>query len=100
MAVKCTGEDRVLTAQVSGEVDHHGAREIMGELERNIETSLPRVLELDLGGRDLYGQLGHCRTAAGLPPSGRAGGRGTRAQRPPPGGPCPAAAGLDKLIRF
>lgn len=50
MAVKCTGEDRVLTAQVSGEVDHHGAREIMGELERNIETSLPRVLELDLGG--------------------------------------------------
>ena len=31
MAVKCTGEDRVLTAQVSGEVDHHGAREIMGE---------------------------------------------------------------------
>ena len=26
----------VLTAQVSGEVDHHGAREIMGELERNI----------------------------------------------------------------
>ena len=50
MAVKCTGEDRVLTAQVSGEVDHHGAREIMGELEQNIETSLPRVLELDLGG--------------------------------------------------
>ena len=42
MAVMCTGRDRVLRAEVSGEVDHHGAREIMGELERGIDRSEER----------------------------------------------------------
>ena len=50
MAVTCTGKNRVLRAAVSGEVDHHGAKEIMGELERGIDAALPRKLTLDLSG--------------------------------------------------
>ena len=50
MAVTCTGEDRALTLHLSGEVDHHGAREMMAELERCVDAALPRALTLDLGG--------------------------------------------------
>lgn len=50
MPVTVTGRGRELTACISGEVDHHGAREIMGELDREIDTALPRRLALDLSG--------------------------------------------------
>ena len=39
MAVTCTGE-----------VDHHGARAIMEELNRQIDLELPRELTIDLAG--------------------------------------------------
>ena len=50
MAVTCTGEGRVLRAALSGEVDHHGARAIMEELNRQIDLELPRELTIDLEG--------------------------------------------------
>ena len=50
MPVTCIGQDRTLRAAVSGEVDHHGARDIMAELYRQIDQVLPRELTLDLGG--------------------------------------------------
>ena len=50
MAVTCTEKDRCLTAQVSGELDHHEARAVMEELDRQIDNALPRELTLDLGG--------------------------------------------------
>lgn len=93
MAVKCTGEDRVLTAQVSGEVDHHGAREIMGELERNIETSLPRVLELDLGGVTFMDSSGIAVLLRAYRRLGALGGE-VRVHNVPPRRPCPAGGGV------
>lgn len=48
MPVICSEENRTLTAEVSGELDHHRAREIMEELDRRIDAALPRVLTLDL----------------------------------------------------
>ena len=51
MPVTCKEEDRRLTAAVAGELDHHGAREVMEELDRQIDITLPRELTLDL--RDL-----------------------------------------------
>lgn len=39
-----------LTITLSGEIDHHGARAMMGELEEAIATLLPRNLTLDLSG--------------------------------------------------
>ena len=50
MPVTVTANGRDLTARISGEVDHHGAREIMEELDREIDAALPRHLALDLSG--------------------------------------------------
>ena len=50
MAVMCEEENRCLTAAVSGELDHHRAKEVMEELDRRIDAALPRELTLDLGG--------------------------------------------------
>ena len=50
MPVTVTGSGRELTARISGEVDHHGAREIMEELDREIDAALPGRLALDLSG--------------------------------------------------
>ena len=50
MPVNCTEEERRLTAAVTGELDHHGAKAVMEELDRRIDAALPRELTLDLGG--------------------------------------------------
>ncbi len=50
MPLTCTEEDRRLTAFVSGELDHHRARAVMEELDRQIGAAMPRELTLDLGG--------------------------------------------------
>lgn len=39
-----------LTVTLTGEIDHHGARAMMAELEETISTLLPRSLTLDLSG--------------------------------------------------
>ena len=39
-----------LTVTLTGEIDHHGARAMMAELEETISTLLPRNLTLDLSG--------------------------------------------------
>lgn len=48
MAVTCSEKDRCLRASISGELDHHRAREIMEELDQRIDQLLPRELILDL----------------------------------------------------
>ena len=50
MAITCTGEGRVRTAELRGEVDHHRARGLMRELETLVDTTAPRELILDLSG--------------------------------------------------
>ena len=50
MPVTVTLQGRTMTALVSGEIDHHGAREIMTALDREIDAALPNLLELDLSG--------------------------------------------------
>ncbi|MBO5339978.1 MAG: anti-sigma factor antagonist [Oscillospiraceae bacterium] len=49
MAVSCTCDRRSLTAVLSGELDHHGAKQIMEELDRRVEQELPRQLTVDMG---------------------------------------------------
>lgn len=50
MPVTCSSVDRNLTANLFGEVDHHGAKTIMEELDRQIDFALPKQLTLDLSG--------------------------------------------------
>lgn len=50
MPVNCTERDRCLTAKVNGELDHHAARDVMEELDRQIDRALPKRLVIDLEG--------------------------------------------------
>ena len=50
MPVTCKEDERRLTALVAGELDHHGAKSVMEELERRIDAAQPRELTLDLSG--------------------------------------------------
>ena len=44
MSVICTQENHTLTAAVSGELDHHAAKAIMSELERQVDAALEQYL--------------------------------------------------------
>lgn len=48
LSVICTQENRILTAAISGELDHHAAKAVMAELERRIDAACPRELTLNL----------------------------------------------------
>lgn len=50
MPVSFTCENRAMTALLSGEIDHHGARTVMDGLDRAIGEHLPLRLTLDLSG--------------------------------------------------
>ena len=50
MPVTCKEKERCLTALVAGELDHHGARSALRELEEALDAALPRKLVLDLSG--------------------------------------------------
>ncbi len=48
MPVVCTEQGRTLTARLSGEIDHHAAKQIMAELAEQIDAALPECLVLEL----------------------------------------------------
>lgn len=50
MAVMCRAEGRTLYAALEGEVDHHRARGILAELDRQMDAARPLQVTLDLGG--------------------------------------------------
>lgn len=50
MEIRAISEDRNLLLEFSGELDHHGARNALHELELAVDAALPRNLVLDLSG--------------------------------------------------
>ena len=50
MAVECMCRERELTVTLSGELDHHGAKQVMARLDSRIDLELPRRLTVDMGG--------------------------------------------------
>lgn len=50
MDVKTKVEDRTLTVSLTGELDHHGARGLMDQMDRLMEQNLPSKTILDLEG--------------------------------------------------
>lgn len=50
MPITVTSRDSALTIALSGEIDHHGAREMMTQLDQVIAERLPARLVLDLSG--------------------------------------------------
>ena len=50
MEIEATSADRDLLLEMKGELDHHGARNALRELELSIDAALPKKLVLDLAG--------------------------------------------------
>lgn len=50
MEIQVKSADRNLLLELRGELDHHGARNALRELELALEAALPRKLVLDLEG--------------------------------------------------
>ena len=50
MEMTYRAENRILTIQLTGELDHHAARGMLERMDRCIEQNLPTKTVLDLGG--------------------------------------------------
>lgn len=50
MEINAKSADRNLLLELSGEIDHHGARKAMQELELAVDAALPARLVLDMTG--------------------------------------------------
>lgn len=50
MDIKVQSADRNLLLELSGELDHHAAKDAIRELELAVDAALPRRLLLDFGG--------------------------------------------------
>ena len=100
MAVVCTHNRRDLTAVVSGELDHHGAKQVMGELDRRIDRELPRRLTLDMGGVTFMDSSGIAVLLRAHRRMTQLQGSMTVSNVPPQAQRVFQAAGLQRIIRF
>ena len=50
MEIQAKSADRKLLLELSGELDHHGARKALREVDLAIDAALPRALVLDFSG--------------------------------------------------
>ena len=50
MEIRYASKDRFTQIRLSGELDHHAARDTMIKLDRLLDTCLPLKLELDFSG--------------------------------------------------
>ena len=53
MEIEATSADRNLLLEMKGELDHHGARNALRELELAIDAALPKKLVLDFSGGEV-----------------------------------------------
>ena len=100
MGVTCTGENRELTAVITGEVDHHQAGEIMARLEEHIDRTLPRTLTVDLGGVSFMDSSGIAVLLRASRRMSELEGTMEVVHVPEQAGKVLRAAGLDRLIKF
>ena len=100
MAVHCFSSDRTLRAELSGELDHHAAKEIMGELERQIELNLPRRLTIDMGGVTFMDSSGIAVLLRAWKHMGRLEGSVTVSNVPKQAGRVLQAAGLHRMMQI
>ena len=100
MSVICTQENRTLTAALSGELDHHAAKAIMTELERQMDAARPRALVLDLAGLTFTDSSGIAVLLRAWRYMGQLGGTMKVANTPRQADKVFRAAGLQRLISF
>lgn len=100
MPVTCACSGRNLTARLSGEVDHHGAKAMMEELERQIDLTLPRRLTLDLSGVTFMDSSGIAVLLRAWRRVGELDGSVSVVRVPEQAARVLRAAGIERLIRF
>ena len=100
MAITCTGEGRVRTAELRGEVDHHRARGLMRELETLVDTTAPRELILDLSGVTFMDSSGIAVLLRAYKRTAELGGTVSVRNVPEQAGKVLRAAGLERRLRF
>ncbi|MBQ9511362.1 MAG: STAS domain-containing protein [Clostridia bacterium] len=57
-ALKITLSEGVLTAKLSGDMDHHGVSEVRETIDENLYRAMPTVLNLDLSGVEFIDSSG------------------------------------------
>jgi stage II sporulation protein AA (anti-sigma F factor antagonist) len=100
MPVTCTEKERRLTAAVSGELDHHRAREVMEVLDRSIDVTLPKELTLDLSELTFTDSSGIAVLLRAWRRMGQVRGAMRVVNTPAQADKVFRAAGLQRLIRF
>ena len=100
MAVTSSQEGRSLRLALSGEVDHHRAGEIMGDIGRLLDRGLPRQVEVDLSGVTFMDSSGIAILLRTHRRVGELGGVLTVRGAPPQAAKVLQAAGLSRLITF
>ena len=100
MPVTCKEDKRQLTALVDGELDHHGAKSVMEELDRRIDLVQPRELTLDLGGLTFTDSSGIAVLLRAHRRMGQVRGAMRVVNTPDQAGRVFKAAGLERIIRF
>lgn len=100
MPVTCREDKRHLTARVAGELDHHGARTVMEELDRRIDQAQPSQLTLDLSGLTFTDSSGIAVLLRAHRRMGQVQGSMRVVNTPVQAGRVFQAAGLERIIRF
>ena len=100
MPVTCREDKRQLTALVAGELDHHGARAVMEELDRRIDLAQPRELTLDLSGLTFTDSSGIAVLLRAQRRMGQVRGAMRVVNTPEQAVRVFRAAGLERIIRF
>lgn len=100
MAVMCSESARCLCAVISGELDHHQARSVMAELDRQIDAALPRELKVELSGLNFTDSSGIAVLLRAFRRMNQLGGRMTVHGTPEQARKVFFAAGLHKLMAF
>ena len=100
MPVTCKEDKHCLTALVDGELDHHGAKAVMEELDRRIDQAQPRQLTLDLSGLSFTDSSGIAVLLRAQRRMGQVRGSMRVINTPAQAGRVFRAAGLERLIRF
>lgn len=100
MPITIDSRDSGLTIALSGEIDHHAARDMMSELDQAIAERLPSRLVLDLSGVTFMDSSGIAVLLRALRQMERHGGSLRAANIPVQARRVLDAAGVGRLIPF
>ena len=98
MEVISSGEGRELTLTLRGELDHHGAKEVMQRLEWELDAALPSKLTLDFSGVSFMDSSGIAVVMRALKRMRAMGGSAAIKNVPPQAKKVFTAAGIFRIV--